>query len=131
MDALPDQRSQAASRGGGLGGWLEHARRAEHRSDVTMGQCALDGKHRGGRLRGHAALEQDREVLDELWVPVREVGQRALDDLAVLAIALAQQDGWRRSAAGDGLDVTANIAAIERQIRGRKNPNYAPTLLRP
>jgi hypothetical protein len=105
-------------------------RRTEYRSDVTMGQCALDGKHRGGRLRGHAALEQDTEVLDELWVPVREVGQRALDDVAVLAIALAQQDGWRRSAVGDGLDVTAYIAAVERRIPGRKNPNYMATLLR-
>ena len=78
--------------GGELGGQLEHARhqhrlqqrlqllrgrtepqrrtrtarRAEHRSDMTMWQWALVGKSRGARLHGHAAFEHDAKVLDWL-----------------------------------------------------------------
>src|ERR1019366_5776799 len=50
-------------------------------------------------------LEQEAKVLDELRVPVRQVGQGALDDLGAFAVALAQQHGGRGVAVRDGLDV--------------------------
>lgn len=79
--------------------------------DMPVWQRALDREHRGGRLHRHAALEQDAKVLDQRRIPVRQVGQRALDDLAALAIPLAQQDGGRRAAVGGGLDVHAYMVS--------------------
>ena len=81
------------------------ARRAEHGGHVAVGQAALDGHERVDRLHGHAALEQEAKVLDQLRIPVGQVGQGALDDLAAFAIALAQQHGGWGVAVGDGLDV--------------------------
>ena len=69
------------------------ARRTQHCSDMSVRQRPLDAQHRQSRLDRHAALEQHAKVLDEPWIPVRQVGQRALDDLAAFSIALAQQDG--------------------------------------
>src|SRR5713226_8989967 len=44
-------------------------------------------------------------MLDELRIPVRQIGDGALDDLTAFAKAFAQQDGRRRVAIGDGFDV--------------------------
>ena len=69
------------------------ARCAEDRVDMTMRQRADDGD--GILVLGNdgAAFEQCLEAGDPLVRPVGEVQQRALLDLARLAIALAQQDG--------------------------------------
>src|ERR1700738_4222287 len=79
--------------------WAEHpieadlARCAEDRVDMTMRQRADDGN--GILVLGNdsAAFEQCLEAGDPLVRPVGEVQQRALLDLAGLAIALAQQNG--------------------------------------
>jgi len=52
-----------------------------------------------------AALEQGAQPFDDIAWPVAEVEQRALLDLAADPIALAQQDGGRRAAVGNGLDI--------------------------
>ena len=58
---------------------------------------------------GEAALEQDTQTFDEAVGPLGEVGEGAFLDLAVLAVGLAEQDGWGRGAVGDGLDVQTTI----------------------
>src|SRR3984893_14237145 len=67
------------------------ASRAESRVDMTMRQRADDGN--GIPVLGNdgASFEQCLEAGDPLVRPVGEVQQRALLDLASLAIALAQQ----------------------------------------
>src|ERR1700726_3028073 len=88
------------------------ARGAEGRVDMTMRQRADDGN--GILVLGNngAAFEQCLEAGDPLVRPVGEVQERALLDLARLAVALAQQDGRGRVAIGDGFDIHGNIIAM-------------------
>src|SRR5204862_2508858 len=58
-----------------------------------------------------AAFEQCLEAGDPLLRPVGEVQQRALLDLASLAVALAQQDGRGRVAIGDRFDIHGSMIA--------------------
>src|SRR5438477_3216225 len=85
------------------------ARRAEGRVDMTMRQRADDGN--GILVLGNdgAAFEQCLEAGDPLLRPVGEVQQRALLDLASLAVALAQQDGRGRVAIGDRFDIHGSM----------------------
>src|SRR5439155_1618494 len=87
------------------------ARRAEGRVDMTMRQRADDGN--GILVLGNdgAAFEQCLEAGDPLLRPVGEVQQRALLDLASLAVALAQQDGRGRVAIGDRFDIHGSMIA--------------------
>ncbi len=87
-------------------------RHAERSVDMTMRQRADDGD--GILFLGDdsAAFEQRLEAGDPLVRPVGEVQERALLDLAGLAIALAQQDGRGRAAIGDGFDIHGNIITI-------------------
>ena len=78
---------------------------AEHGGDGPMRQRALDGEGLLARRQHDAALEHAAQTLDVLGRPVGEVEQRALPDGSAVPIALAQQDGGRRAAVGDGLDV--------------------------
>jgi len=79
---------------------------------MTMRQRADDGN--GILVLGNngAAFEQCLEAGDPLVRPVGEVQERALLDLASLAVALAQQDGRGRVAIGDGFDIHGNIIAM-------------------
>src|ERR1700758_697875 len=88
------------------------ARCAEGLVDMTMRQRAGDGN--AVRFLGNngAAFEQFPEAGDPLVRPVGEVQERALLDLASLAVALAQQDGRGRVAIGDGFDIHGNIIAM-------------------
>jgi len=52
-----------------------------------------------------AALEHAAETFDVRGRPVGEVAQRAFAHLAVLAVALTQQDGGGRVPVGDGFDI--------------------------
>jgi hypothetical protein len=93
---------------------------SQRRGDVPVRQRAED-RHRlplgGDDL---AALEQGAKALDELLRPIGEVGQGPLLDLAVLAIGFPQQDGGRRVAVGDGLDILSTyMATIMRAIRAK------------
>jgi hypothetical protein len=78
-------------------GRYDPARRAEGRVNMTMRQRADDGNAIMALGNVGAAFEQCLEAGDP---PVRPAGkqQRALLDLAGLAVAFAQQDGrgeWR------------------------------------
>ena len=59
-----------------------------------------------------AAFEQCLEAGDPLVRPVGEVQQRALLDLARLAVALAQQNRRGRMAIGNRFDIHGNIIAM-------------------
>jgi hypothetical protein len=87
---------------------------------MTMRQGADDGN--GILVLGNngAAFEQCLEADDPLVRPVGEVQERALLDLASLAVALAQQDGRGRGAIGDGFDIHGNIIAMS-QVHKSKN----------
>src|SRR3954465_3594819 len=87
---------------------------------MTVRQRAMDRQP----LAGHRmpALEQNAQAFDQLGRPVREVEQGALLDLAVLAVALAQQHrGWRITI-GHVLDVHARTKP---QDYGLVNPKNA------
>src|SRR5205823_8012450 len=81
------------------------------RVDMTKRQRADDGN--GILVLGNdgAAFEQCLEAGDPLLRPVGEVQQRALLDLASLAVALAQQDGRGRVAIGDRFDIHGSMIA--------------------
>lgn len=72
---------------------------------MAMRQRALNVHQRLGGFHGDTALEQDAEMLDELRISVRQIGQGAFDDLATFAIALTLQDRGRRVSVRDGLDI--------------------------
>src|SRR5208337_3726775 len=77
-----------------------------------------------------AALQYAAQALDVFGRPTREIEQRALaDDLAV-PIALSQEDGGRRPAVGDCLDVHgANISRRSSEINDN-SAIYMATFLR-
>src|SRR5882762_11151000 len=103
------------------------ARRAERRVDMTMRQRADDGN--GILVLGNdgAAFEQRLEAGDPLVRPVGEVQQRALLDLASLAVALAQQDGRRRVAIGDRFDIHGNVIADSSRSSNQNTLYYMAT----
>ena len=85
------------------------ARGAESGGDMAVRQRADDGE--GVALGGDdgAAFEHAAQALDVGGRPIGEVAERALPDLAVLAVALAQQDGRRRVPVGDGFDIHGSM----------------------
>ena len=81
------------------------ARGAEGGGDMAVRQRAGNGE---GILSGgddDATFEHAAQALDMGGRPVREVAQRALTDLAVLAVGLTQQNGRRRVPVRDGFDI--------------------------
>jgi hypothetical protein len=92
------------------------ARRAESGGDVAVGQAAGDGK---GVVLGRddgAPLEHAAQAFDVRGGPVGEVAKRAFADFALVAIALAQQDGGRRVPVRDGIDIHAVNASRFRRV---------------
>jgi hypothetical protein len=71
---------------------------------MAMGSGTLNLESVGSRDEG-LALEDAAEGEDLGGGPIREVGESALDDLAVAAGALAEEDGGRGVAVGDGFHV--------------------------
>ena len=82
---------------------------AESGGDVAVRQAAGDGE--GVALGGDdgAAFEHAAQAFDVGGRPVGEIAEGALTDLAVLAVALAQQDGGRRVPVGDGFDIHGGV----------------------
>src|SRR4051812_9855198 len=82
---------------------------------MAVRQRAADGEDLrgcGGRNDG-AAPEEGLEAFEEVGRPVGEVEEGALLDLSALAVGLAQQDGRRRAAVGDDLDVHVHQGSHE------------------
>ena len=67
----------------------EAAGTSQRGGDVAVGPGADDGERVAEAGERDAALEQDAEPIDELLGPLRQVGQGAFFDLAVLAEGLA------------------------------------------
>ena len=108
-DAGGDEGHGALALGRGRGGEgaveAQFPERAEDGGDMAVGVGAEDVDGVGGSGERGAALEQDLEAVDQGGRPLGEVGEGAFADLAALAEGLAQEDGGRRVAVGDGLDV--------------------------
>jgi hypothetical protein len=68
---------------------------------IGLAVCGDDG----------TALEDAAQALDIRHGPVGEVAEGSLPDLAVVAIALAQQDGGGRVPVGDGFDTHGGMWA--------------------
>jgi hypothetical protein len=82
----------------------------EHGGDMAVGQRAGDGK--GGweiRETDVVAMQNLAEGFDFIDGPMGEIGDGAVVDLAVFAEALAEEDGGRGVAIGDGSDVHVDI----------------------
>ena len=62
-------------------------------------------KERRDRGDHRAALQDATQALDVGTGPIGEIAERALSDLAVLPVALTQENGWRRVTVGDGFDI--------------------------
>src|SRR3954447_25914904 len=83
----------------------DFARGAQRSGDMAMRQAAGNGE---GILPGGddgAALEHIPQAFDVRGRPVGEVAQRALAHLALVAVALPQQDGGRGVPVRDGFDI--------------------------
>ena len=87
------------------------ARRAEGGGDVAVRQQRVTVKASCSAANDGAAFEHAAQAFDMSRGPVGEVAERALADLAVLAVALAQQDGGRRVPVRDGFDIHGGMKA--------------------
>src|SRR5689334_6225772 len=72
---------------------------------MAMRQAAGEGEGILPSGDDGAALEHAAQAFDVRGRPVGEVAQRAFADLAVVAIALTQQDGRGRVPVRDGFDI--------------------------
>ncbi len=55
------------------------------------------------------SLEEDAQSLDDRGRPLGEVGQGVLFDGSAFAPPFAQEDGGRRTAVGNGIDIHGNL----------------------
>jgi hypothetical protein len=78
---------------------------------VSVRQASQHGE--GVALGGDdgAALENAAQSFNVSEGPIRKIAQRALKHPAVLAVALAQQNGRRRVPVRDGFDIHAATSA--------------------
>ena len=83
----------------------DFSRRAESERDMAMGQRAGNGERVTVPGDDCAALQHATQAFDVRRRPVGKIAQSALPHLAVLTVALAQQDGGRRVPIRDSLDV--------------------------
>jgi hypothetical protein len=75
---------------------------------VAVGQGALDGEEFAGGDEGFI-VQEATESLHFLGRPGGEVGEGAFADFGAFADGLAEEDGGRGVAVGDGLDVHGTI----------------------
>jgi len=94
----------------------EAAEGAESGSDVAVRSGTENVESIGGGDQGFA-FEDTAERVDLGGGPRGEVGEGAFDDLAALAEALAEEDGGRRVAVGDGLYIHGYIIAQQMQLQ--------------
>src|SRR5690348_18446626 len=75
-----------------------------------------------------AAFEHTAQAFDMSGRPIREIAQRALSHLAVLAVTLAQQDGGRRVPVRHGFNIHGATSAQATREYKRQNLDYMATL---
>lgn len=83
----------------------ERCRAQRQCNHVTMRKGALNAEDGWVTGHGDTALQKDSEKLNELRIRLREIGKGVLDDLLLLSARLAQENGGRRVAGGDGFIV--------------------------
>lgn len=83
---------------------FEPAESAECGGDVTVRKRALNQDSAGSVHEGFS-LQNAAQGIDLGFGPIGEILEGSLDDFAVLAEALAQEDGGGRVAVGDGIHV--------------------------
>ncbi len=93
--------------------------RAEHRGGVTVRQRAADADAIRGD--GDTTLQERAKALDQRGGPRRKIGQGAFSDPAIVAKALAQQDGGGRAAIGHRFDIHGVCLAFNHRVY-KKNP---------
>src|SRR6266700_1292916 len=104
----------------------EFANGQQHGFDVAVGQSLLRGEQILGRNQGLIA-QQAAEGVDFLLGPIGEVGQGTFVDFVALAVALAEEDGGRGVAIGDGLDVHGITICIYIRLCQYQPINYMGT----
>ena len=72
---------------------------------MTVGKRARDGERVPLRGDDGAAFQDAAQTLDVSGGPVGKIAERTLPDLAVLAVALAQENGRGRVPVWDGFDI--------------------------
>ena len=78
---------------------------------MAGGQCFLGSGQIVGRDQGFVA-QQAAEGLDFFLGPIGEVGQGALAGFVAFPPALAEEDGGRGVAVGDGFDIPREIRPV-------------------
>jgi hypothetical protein len=72
---------------------------------MAMRQAAGDGKRGLAGGNNGAPPQHTAQAFDMRHRTVGEVAQGAFANLAILPIAFAQENGWRRIPVGDGFDI--------------------------
>ena len=93
---------------------------AEDGGDMAMRQRPADGQRRIRPVQCDTAAQQRAQPLHQLLRPIGQVGQRALPDLTVRAVALPQQNGRVGLAIGDRLDMHGLSNRDRLQLSSRK-----------
>ena len=114
----------------GEAGFAESGSEAEGIGDLLEGEQKAEDEAEGGVGGGEVievAAEGALEGLDVGGGPMGEIGEGAGMDLAILAEALAEEDGGWGGAIGDGGDV--HVYSISQQITESNTQNtiYMPT----
>ena len=76
---------------------------------MPVGERALDLEAILEVLHGRAATQQDAQSFDDVSRHLAEIGDGPFEDLLALAVGLAQEDGGRRVAVGDDVDVHGHL----------------------
>src|SRR5690349_16559573 len=100
----------------------------KHCSDMTVRQRSNHGESIALGGNDGAAFEHTAQAFDMSGRPIREIAQRALSHLAVLAVTLAQQDGGRRVPVRHGFNIHGATSAQATREYKRQNLDYMATL---
>jgi hypothetical protein len=123
-----DDQIALGTRGAGEDGFQAGApQSAESRGDVAVGGGApnLEGVGRGDE---GLAFEDATEGVNLGSRPSGEIGEGALDDFASGAGGLAEEDGGRGIAIGDGLHIHGAMISHLKQLYNGKTTDYMGTI---
>ena len=109
------------------------AQQAQRRRHVPVRQAAQQTQSSRLISAQQFVAKQPPQRFDLRQRPVRDIGQRALPDLAALAIALPQQIGGRRGPVRNSIDMHGQrescrspTVKTNHQLHGYKNSLYTP-----
>src|SRR5436190_1085583 len=106
----------------------ELTQKTQRRRDMAMRKTPHHPQSLRIHRRCYRVIAQDPpQRLDLRCRPTRQVGKRALPDLVAIAIALAKQNRWRRTAIGDDLDVHGELESQPTPTVKPNQPRYMGT----